>query len=471
MDSTNPEPSAADPAAEPRHDPLAALWSPATVRARCAAIRHAVDDGRSPWFTLDRERLPELAEQVTESLRAGIPQPVTAVGDADSAAELHERLAGHDPRARARACIDLTVVCALLDTEAASAWAFDERGRRPTATLALPAHRQRRDDLLAMLDRASGTAAPSADAAPDPATATPPTAPAAADAGPPPRAVGSAALAAAMRRAFLDGAFSSDPADALRVDARALMQLDSAALRALLPGASGPALLAFDARAEMLRRLGGLLGAATGREGPPARPAGELERWLAHGGEVDAVELLQPLVSRWSAAWFDGGRALGLPVGDVWPHRWAGAATSPGAASPGGRATAGWVPLHLPGQRLVHALAEPMRQAGLPVRGLDALTARADIALCRLLLDAGVVRLRDPRDLSRLWKPADERTVELRALAVALVDELVQPVRDRLGRDMPLPSRDAVQRACSHVAARAATTVSAPRFEGHGTLL
>ena len=42
-------------------DPLAHLRDPATIRARCAAITRAVEEGRSAWFKLDRSRLPEAA--------------------------------------------------------------------------------------------------------------------------------------------------------------------------------------------------------------------------------------------------------------------------------------------------------------------------------------------------------------------------------------------------------------------------
>ena len=54
--------------------PLAALWSPATIRARCAAITRAVDSGSSGWFRLDRSRLPDLARRVAELTRQRYPE-------------------------------------------------------------------------------------------------------------------------------------------------------------------------------------------------------------------------------------------------------------------------------------------------------------------------------------------------------------------------------------------------------------
>ncbi|WP_264001391.1 URC4/urg3 family protein, partial [Mycolicibacterium gadium] len=58
-----------------------------------------------------------------------------------------------------------------------------------------------------------------------------------------------------------------------------------------------------------------------------------------------------------------------------------------------------------------------------------------------LLLDSGVLRLRNSADATRSVSVADELVVEWRALTVTLLDELAPLVRRRLGVDadqMPL---------------------------------
>jgi hypothetical protein len=73
--------------------------------------------------------------------------------------------------------------------------------------------------------------------------------------------------------------------------------------------------------------------------------------------------------------------------------------------------------------------------------GLDALTALPEYRNGGLLLDTGVLRLRDPRWLDTAWAVGDELVVEWRALTVALLDELAPLVRAELGVDadrMPL---------------------------------
>jgi hypothetical protein len=75
------------------------------------------------------------------------------------------------------------------------------------------------------------------------------------------------------------------------------------------------------------------------------------------------------------------------------------------------------------------------------VVGLDALTGLPEYRNGGLLLDTGVLRLRDPDWSARSWTAGDELIVEWRALTVALLDELAPLVRAGLGVDaraMPL---------------------------------
>ena len=75
------------------------------------------------------------------------------------------------------------------------------------------------------------------------------------------------------------------------------------------------------------------------------------------------------------------------------------------------------------------------------MHGLGALTGLPEYRNGGLLLDTGVVALRDPELADRTWTVADELVVEWRALTVALLDELAPLVRRQLGLDeasMPL---------------------------------
>lgn len=444
----------------PSRHPLATLREPSTIRARCAAITKAVEDGCSGHFKLDRSRLPEVARRVAALTRERFPDlriPYHSrwrhfeAGGVDRKGELDALLAGRPVAEVARARIDLTVVSVLLDAGAGAQWRYTERPELDT--LALPVHRQKGDDLLAMLSAASGAAPatpPEVDeaaaAAPDIASpsATPPAAPSAAPASPPSSPPSRATftrsegLGVASFRAFVAGVFSADPADPLRADALALKRLDAAALRAVFQASPSNPLVGLEGRAALLARLGELLEEQARQHGGPARP-GRLFDTLTQDGqrtELPAGDILRELVTAYAPIWTSGSRVLGLPAGDVWPHLWAGAdtaaATSPGGPAPH-RATGGWVPFHKLSQWLVYSLLEPFEWAGVKVTGLDALTGLPEYRNGGLLLDGGVIVPRHEGDLARTWKPSSEFVIEWRALTVTLLDELAALVRVELG--------------------------------------
>jgi hypothetical protein len=269
-------------------DPLAAMREPSTIRARCAAVTRAVEQGRSGHFKLDRSALPALAQRVAALTRERFPDlkiPYHSrwrhveAGGVDRKGELDVLLAGRTPAAVARARIDLTVVSVLLDAGAGPQWRDTERPELDA--LALPVHRQKGEDLLAMLGAATGaskTKDPAEVAAEDSAkdaaegatadapdagaqTATPADTAAQETAPGQPGQSGqpeprerreqnerpekperperasftrSEGLGVASFRAFVAGVFSSDPADPLRVDALADAPAFAAALGAVL---------------------------------------------------------------------------------------------------------------------------------------------------------------------------------------------------------------------------------------------
>ena len=418
-----------------RRDLLSVLRNPNTIRARCAAVTQAVAEDRSGWFRIDRSRLPEAAARVVAVMRRRFPDlqiPYHSrwrhfeAGGVNRKAELDAAIAHLSPADRARAQFDLTVVSVLLDAGAGPQWSFIERASAALPAAALPPDRVSRDDLLSMLDQATG--APPAPAA-EPAPAAPsPAAPASAEAQ---RYTRSEGLGVASFRAFMAGAFSSDKAQPCRVDAAALRQVDAAVLRAIFQASPSNPLVGLDGRAGLLQRLGDALAAEAARDGLPARPALLFDRMTAGGTaqSVAASDVLLHVLQALGPIWTSGSMVMGVRAGDVWEHRWAGASTGSGEDT----VTRGWVPFHKLSQWLSYSLLEPLQWAGVTVTGLDALTGLPEYRNGGLLLDTGVIVPRNPRALERRWKPADELIVEWRALTVTLLDELAEQVRAQLG--------------------------------------
>lgn len=377
------------------HEAVRRLRAPATIRARCAQLSAAVACGDSAHFTVDRSRLNAVAQRVARLTRARFPElriPYHSrwrhfeAGAVDRKAELDARLAGRSQAAMARSRIDLAVISVLLDAGAGTAWRYQER------------------ETGLSFARSEG-------------------------------------LAVASFRAFMAGRFSSDPGDPVRVDAQALLRLDSRALAEALQVSLDNPLVGLEGRISLLRRLGQALQAqpqtftAMGQPGhlfdalTHHRHAPELNhhhpRPSPHHHQVSAARILGALLETLSGIWPSGQSLNGVALGDVWPH--------PAAAGDG--LDAGWVPFHKLSQWLTYSLLEPFEWAGVHVSGLAELTGLPEYRNGGLLLDGGVIQPRDARFAERAYKPADAWTVEWRALTIHLLDELAPLVRAELGVD------------------------------------
>ena len=380
---------------EPRsRHPLSPLHDPATIRARCLAITRAVDANVSEHFTIDRRQLPAVAARVAKLTLARFPNlqiPYHSrwrhfeAGGLDRKPQLDALLAGRSAADAARVHFDLTVVSVLLDAGAGAAWKYTEEGTGQ------------------VLLRSEG-------------------------------------LGVASWHAFLRGAFSADPQDPLRADAAALEKIDSAALRAIFQASPSNPMVGLDGRAGLLARLGSALRSEAAKSDLQARPGLLFDRLTADGArsEVSASVVLAEVLASLGGIFTTGSRVQGLPAGDVWPHRWAGAGVGGGKED---ATTGGWVPFHKLSQWLSYSLLEPLAWAGVKVTGIEALTGLPEYRNGGLLVDGGVIVPRSPRSLAKTWKPQDDFVIEWRALTVALLDELAVKVREQLGKtaeELPL---------------------------------
>lgn len=230
-------------------------------------------------------------------------------------------------------------------------------------------------------------------------------------------------LAVASWHAFVDGLFSSDPTRPWQVDAAGLRGLDDQALgRAFQAGPDNP-LVGLTGRGQLLRRLGDALASQPEIFGPEGRPGGLFD--VLSGPTIGAHDILVRLLDTLSGVWLADNGIGDIPLGDCWRH----------PAVPGAGLSDGWMPFHKLSQWLTYSLLEPFEWTGVPVTGLDALTGLPEYRNGGLLLDTGVLRLRDPSDAHRTCSVADELVVEWRALTVALLDALAPLVRTRLGLD------------------------------------
>lgn len=238
-------------------------------------------------------------------------------------------------------------------------------------------------------------------------------------------------LAVASFRMFLDGAFSSDPEKTpLRADARGLASITPEVIARGFQVGSSNSLAGLEGRAELLRKLGQaiennpLLFA-----GQQLRPGNLVDALFSQskGGALPAERILNAVLLGLGPIWPGRIQLQGVSLGDTWPHPLLG--DDP------------LVPFHKLSQWLTYSLIEPLQDAGLRITHIDGLTGLAEYRNGGLLLDSGLVTLRDASLASQTHRHDSELVIEWRALTVALLDRIAAEVRKIFGKtpeQMPL---------------------------------
>jgi len=101
-------------------------------------------------------------------------------------------------------------------------------------------------------------------------------------------------------------------------------------------------------------------------------------------------------------------------LGDIWAH----------PNVPGGLAA-----FHKLSQWMTYSLIEPLEEAGFVVNGVDQLTGLAEYRNGGLLLDIGLITLRNPKLIEEAHRPESELIIEWRALTIALLDRIGSAVQ------------------------------------------
>jgi hypothetical protein len=374
-----------EPTAEERAA-ITYLRSPLAIRARCEnVLARGLDDGL-PHFAIDLGQIAAAAAEVDQVTRAQYPTldiPVHGrmnhfrAGGVDRLATLSNAMGKLPPREKARALIDLVLVSVLLDAGAGADWVYTE-------------------EITGLkIARSEG-------------------------------------LAVASLHAFASGLFSADKREPWRVDARALVELDTERLGAAFQVSADNPLVGLDGRAGLMRQLGEAL-RGDSQWFPGHRPGSLIDSLgaISRDGQIAAAEVLGALLDGLSDIWPGRVSIGGVNLGDVWHHPAAG----------GEGASAGLVPFHKLSQWLAYSLFEPLELAGLSITQPGALTGLPEYRNGGLLLDTGVLAPKHDGVLRDAHAPGDEVIVEWRALTVALLDRVADAVRARLGKtaaELPL---------------------------------
>jgi hypothetical protein len=368
----------------------AAAWllSAEAVRLQAGLILAAGRRGELAHFAVDDGRLDFVAGYVADTMAINYPDlaiPYHArwrhfVVDGDDRWQRFGAQFADDPLERARVRIDLVVLSVLLDAGAGVYWGYE--------------------------DAVSGR-----------------------------RMVRSEGLAIASLDGFCAGAFGRGEQGQPCSDWQVLAELGEDDLARMFQADEDNPLAGLDGRVALLNRLGVALAGLPPYFGVPGR-IGNLADYfvsIARDGTLPADRILSTALKALGAIW-PGRLALGgVNLGDCWKHR---AAVRDDAAS-------GYVPFHKLSQWLSYSLVEPLQELGLNVTGLDALTGLAEYRNGGLLVDAGLLRAKHGGVSDDRHRPDSEIIVEWRALTVALLDEIAEAVRCKVGKsaeELPLAS-------------------------------
>lgn len=156
---------------------------------------------------------------------------------------------------------------------------------------------------------------------------------------------------------------------------------------------------------------------------PTPRPGAMVDTLIdRHGRTIPATGVLAVVLEGLGVIWPGRLTAKGVygrrNLGDVWEHARLGA----------------MIPLHKLSQWLTYSLIEPLQDAGLTVTGIEDLTGLAEYRNGGLLVDRDLIRLKDPSDLEKAWRPESELVIEWRALTIYFLDVIGSEVQKALGK-------------------------------------
>lgn len=361
------------------------LLSPQAIRERTAAV-YALAEKGGTHFALHPEKLGDVASLVIEVTRANYPTlqiPFHSrwghfrAGGKDRLTAMRASLsdaARRDPLEPVRAYWDLVIPSVLLDAGAGDRWKYTEADGKTVS-------------------RSEG--------------------------------LGVASLAL-----FESGALSSHPKErALRADARGLQGFTPAALEKAFQVSSDNPLVGVEGRAGLLKTLGKCVEndpvhfPSSASDRGQAR-VGNLADYLVNkfGRTIPAPMILRAVLDALGPIWPGRLQLGGKELGDVWSHSGLGAKGSYESL----------VPFHKLSQWLSYSLIEPLLDAGYSVPGVENLTGLAEYRNGGLVLDGGLISLRDPSLATKAHRPDSELVIEWRALTLVWLEKIADEVRRQL---------------------------------------
>ena len=361
------------------------IFSPLTIRKKAHEIFNLALSGKTNYI-VHPEKLDEVAKFVTAVTLENYPNlniPFHSrwnhfnVGNFDRLTELKLALTRFTTNQRTKSKIDLVVLSVLLDAGAGIRWRYLEKNTGKEYT------------------RSEG-------------------------------------LAVASLRMFLSGLFSSEKENPYQVNAERLKSLTLDEFAQGLQVTEKNFLIGLEGRLKLLQNLGETLLKDSDLFGSENPRIGNMLDYLQEKcptGNVTATLILRTLQQGLGSIWPGRASINQINLGDVWSYQELG------------EGIPSLIPFHKLSQWLSYSLFEPLMEAGFTISQIDALTGLAEYRNGGLVLDSGLITLKNSEEIEKLHHPGSPLIVEWRALTIALLDEIGKKVTEMLGKkssDFPL---------------------------------
>lgn len=228
---------------------------------------------------------------------------------------------------------------------------------------------------------------------------------------------------------FTSGVMCSD-GYSMKADQEGLLKVTADDLKKYFQVTDSNPLVGVEGRVQLLNNLGKAMENRTiFKDGRP----GNIVDYLAAkcGQTIPATEIFRAVLDGLGVIWPGRLSAAGVNLGDIWRHSQLGPANS----------FESLVPIHKLSQWMTYSLIEPIEEAGFTVTQVEGLTGLAEYRNGGLMLDSGLLTLRNPEAAQSALTPDMDLIVEWRALTVLLLDiigERVQKALNKSASDFPL---------------------------------
>lgn len=143
-----------------------------------------------------------------------------------------------------------------------------------------------------------------------------------------------------------------------------------------------------------------------------------------YGNKIPATAVLRAVLDGLGEIWPGRISAGTVNLGDVWQH-----------------SKLDLIPIHKLSQWMTYSLLEPIMDAGFEVSGVEGLTGLAEYRNGGLLIDSGLLTMKDQANLTKAWTPDSDLIIEWRSLTVYLLDQIGDAIQKSLNKspqDFPL---------------------------------